>query len=76
MKPNTERLEYLEERVEHAYTILATMLIASGFIICIAPWIPELLLHTATGTLLGAGIGVLACTVVRMVTALEQIGNM
>lgn len=69
------RLCQMDKRSGNAFTILATMTIASAIVCCFGPIIPELLLISAATTMLCSGIGVMATMLLKLQIAMEQLNN-
>lgn len=61
MKTNNDMIEV---RAGHAFTIMATMLLTSAAICRFAVYIPEYMLSTSTGILIGSTFGTILCVVI------------
>lgn len=71
-----ERYEQIEERSAQAFTILATMTVASAIICCFGPWIPEPLCISAAITMLCSGAGSGATMLIRLDNILRHLDSM
>ncbi len=61
MKTNNDMIEV---RAGHAFTIMATMLLTSSVVCLFAAEIPEYMLRTAAGVLIGSTFGAILCVVI------------
>lgn len=69
----TARGRQIEERCETAFTILATMMIASAIICCFGMEMPEQLLISAAITMVLSGLGVAGTMLIMADNAMERL---
>ncbi len=69
----TARARHIEERCETAFTILATMMIASAIVCCFGIEIPEIMLKSAVITMVCSGLGVAGTMLIMMDNAMERL---
>ncbi len=71
----TARARQIEERCETAFTILATMMIASAIVCCFGIEIPEIMLKSAVITMVCSGLGVAGTMLIMMDNTMERLAD-